>query len=263
MRHQQHIPPVPRHRSRRLASILALAALLAASSGAHAQWAVNDQANLQQQARHILDTIKQWGEQAKRWTDQWNHYQQQLIKLRNLNFRLVKLSQTLSERPEDYNVREACGGGGVLDELKRLLTRPIRLGGNIVDQQVEICQRRILVENLKYNQTVRMFNELSTESQRNLDAIQAQRDTQVGTSQGALAANDNEIQRFIASSGLKMQAWQLQMQAYDAYLEALDRDQSTLAKRALEGDKGGLGQIKAKLVQAAALKAALSVNTID
>ena len=97
---------------------------------------------------------------------------------------------------------------------------------------------------------------LRTLMQRNqqFQSIESQRDG-VGNDQGALAANDNEAQRFLIRTSMDLDYWQARMKAYNDYIESLKWDQSRLAKRALKGKKGNiLGQV----VQAAALKAALS-----
>jgi len=80
----------------------------------------------------------------------------------------------------------------------------------------------------------------------------------VGTSQGALAANDNEVQRFVARNAMDVDYWQAQMKAYDSYILGLKDDQSRLARRALRGDKDSLLAPLGQLVQAVTLKAALS-----
>ncbi|KAB7772759.1 hypothetical protein CEK65_20395, partial [Xanthomonas sp. LMG 12459] len=74
------------------------------------------------------------------------------------------------------------------------------------------------------------------------------------SSQGALAANDNEVRRFAAQNAMDLDYWNAQMKAYDSYIVALKDDQSRLARRALNGNKDDLlGQV----VQAGVLAGAL------
>jgi hypothetical protein len=97
---------------------------------------------------------------------------------------------------------------------------------------------------------------LRTLMQRNqqFQSIEAQRDL-VGDSQGALAANDNEAQRFLIRTSMELDYWQARMRAYNDYIESLKWDQTRLAKRALAGKKTS---VVGEVVQAAALKAALT-----
>lgn len=242
------------------ARLWSAAILVAAGSvaiDAKAQLLVNDPVNLTAHMQQIAEDAVEFGKEAKRWSDTYNHYQQQLIKLQRLNFDSPQMSDTFPLRPDDYGMQDMCPAGSQGGARERMtgLPRQIapKLDGNIVEEQKAICQRMVLAENAKYNESVRMLKTLIQRNQQ-FQQIEAQRD-RANSSQGALAANDNEAQRFLVRTSMDLDYWQARMKAYNDYIESLKWDQSRLAKRALQGNRGSLlGQV----VQAAALKAALS-----
>ncbi|MDW7724138.1 hypothetical protein SCY52_15595 [Xanthomonas euvesicatoria] len=159
-------------------------------------------------------------------------------------------------REAGYGLEFACPGSqasgiaGILDQIKSVAPS---MTGNMAEEQLKVCARIVMAQNSQYNESVMMLKRLV---QRNteLEAIERQR-ARVGTKQGALAANDNEVKRFTARNAMEMSHWEAKMKAYDVYIAGLKDDQTLLAKRALEGNNGDLlGQV----VQAAALKIALS-----
>jgi hypothetical protein len=225
---------------------------------ASAQLVVNDPVNLTAHMQQIAEDAVEFGKEAKRWNDTYSHYQQQLIKLQRLNFDSPQMADTFPLRPDDYGLQDMCPaggeGGGVRERMTGLLRQIApKMDGNIVEEQKAICQRMVLAENAKYNESVRMLKTLIQRNQQ-FQQIEAQRDG-ASSNQGALAANDNEAQRFMVRTSMDLDYWQARMKAYNDYIESLKWDQSRLAKRALQGNRGSLlGQV----VQAAALKAALS-----
>jgi hypothetical protein len=74
----------------------------------------------------------------------------------------------------------------------------------------------------------------------------------VGTSQGALAGSQADIQRGQANLDTEMRTWQAQIQVDDQMIKYLENQQATLAKSAMRGKNTILGNI----VQAATLKIA-------
>ncbi|AAM42563.1 hypothetical protein [Xanthomonas campestris] len=207
--------------------------------------------------------IAEYAEQAKRWTEtikqyqqELDHYKQQLINLTSLNFLRPPLDDKFVLREPGYGLEFTCPGAqasgiaGILEQIKSIAPT---MNGNMAEEQLKVCARIVMAQNSQYNESVTMLKRLV---QRNteFEAIERQRG-RVGTKQGALAANDNEVKRFTARNALEMSHWEAKMKAYDVYIAGLKDDQTLLAKRALEGDKGNLlGQV----VQAAALKIALS-----
>ncbi|WP_223618868.1 hypothetical protein [Lysobacter sp. ESA13C] len=240
---------------RAVAVVLALTALFVGQ--ATAQMVVNDPVNYGAQLQQIAKDAAEFGKNAKRWTETANHYQQQLIRLQRLNFGQAQMTDTFPPRPADYGMEDMCPGeGGIKEQLAGAFKMAMpKLDANVINEQLTVCQRMVYAENMKYNESVQMLRTLML---RNVEfkQIEAQRDS-AGSRQGDLAANDNEAQRFMLRTSMELDYWQARMKAYDDYVEALKWDQSRLAKRALNGNKGK-GQILGKVIQAGVLKAALS-----
>ncbi|WP_115049914.1 hypothetical protein [Xanthomonas arboricola] len=207
--------------------------------------------------------IAEYAEQAKRWTDtakqyqqQLQHYQQQLIKWQRLQFNEPELENKFVTRKLNHGLDAYCpGASGIAGLFEKMM--PISLdsltGDNLQKTQNEICKQIVIAQNSQYNEAILMIQRL-VERSRDFERLQRQRD-KVGDKEGALAANDNEIQRYAARNAMELTHWEARMKAYDIYIAGLKDDQSLLAKRALEGDKSDiLGQV----IQAAALKIALS-----
>lgn len=230
---------------------LVFGALLAAP--ARAQFVVSDPGNLAVAIQDIADKGIQYGEHAKRWTDQYNHYRQQLIKIQQLRMNQSAMRDDFPERDPAYGMEDICPGGGREGIGGVLGAFNPQLDSDLVAEQRRLCQRMVLADNSKYNESVRMLKQL-IQRNREFSEVEGQRG-QVGDSQGSLAANDNEAQRFMVRTRMDLDYWQARMKAYDDYIVALQKDQSRLARRALEGKrKGGIGEV----IHSEAIKGALS-----
>ncbi|WP_240635255.1 hypothetical protein [Lysobacter enzymogenes] len=240
--------------NRRWRRIALCAALLAAAPLAQAQLVVTDPGNLGIAIKDFIDKAFQYGEQAKRWTSQYDHYRQQLIKLQQLQMQQSAMRDDFPERDPSYGMDDLCPGprsegpGGAMSAFNP------RLDSDLVAEQRRLCQRMVLADNAKYNESVRMLKQL-LQRNREFSQVEGQRG-QVGDSQGNLAANDNETQRFMVRTRMDLDYWQARMKAYDDYIVALQKDQARLARRALEGKRSsGVG----KIVQSEAIKSAFSL----
>lgn len=245
----------PKGNATRCAFVALVLAACACAVPASAQTVVNDPANYAAKLRQITKDSIEFGKNAQRWTDTANHYQQQIIRLQRLNFGQTQMDDTFPPRAADYAMRETCSGpSGVQQQVAGALELSLpKLDGNVVDEQLAICRRMVHARNMKYNESVRMLRALMARNAE-FQQIEQQRDS-TGSSQGDLAANDNEAQRFMLRSALELDYWQARMKAYDDYIAALQWDQSRLAERALNGNKDSL---IGKVVQAGVLAAALS-----
>ncbi|MGO1070841.1 hypothetical protein [Lysobacter sp. CA199] len=220
-----------------------------------AQTVVNDPMNYAAKLRQIAKDAVEFGKTAQRWSDTANHYQQQLIRLQRLNFGQAQMTDTFPPRPADYGMREACPGqGGIKEPFAGAFKMAMpKLDGSVIDEQLNLCQRRVYAQNMKYNESVQMLRTLMARN-KEFQQIEQQRDG-TGSRQGDLAANDNEAQRFMLRTSMELDYWQARMRAYDDYIEALKWDQSRLANRALDGKKNSL---IGNVIQAGVLAAALS-----
>lgn len=235
-----------KHRSRverssvRGAAISVALAIALVGGPVNAQYIVKDPFGLIAKMQQISKDAAEFGKNAQRWKSTADHYQQQLIKLRRLNFGQTQMEDSFALRPLDYGMDDTCPGPGrgIKDQLVGAFKQAMpKLDGNIVGEQMAVCQRMVYAENRKYNDSVTMLKTLLQRS-REFGQIEQQRDN-VSDSQGALAANDNEAYRFVARNQLDLDYWQARMKAYDDYIAAMKADHARLAKRALQGKKGG------------------------
>lgn len=234
------------------------------ANNVRAQWAtVEVGPNLIQSILNQLNTLSQrfqdyaeYAEEAKRWYDSYQHMQQQLIKLQGITASMGPLTDHLARRKDDYGMVESCHGsqGGLtLAVLKQMVT--INRDGDIQQQQRQICERIVLAENAKYNQTVDMLKRLRAKSEE-FKKIEARR-ASVGESQGDLAANDNDVARLSAGMQMELDYWEATLAGYDSYIGLLRSDQQRLALLALNGT-GVWGAITQGAVLKGALEAAES-----
>lgn len=194
----------------------------------------------------------EYSEEAKRWYDSYQHMQQQLIKLKGFTASMGPMADQFSRRADDYGMTESCRGskGGLsLSALKQGLG--IDPDGDIQRQQLQICERIILAENAKYNETVDMLKRLRKRADE-LQQIEQGR-AGVGDSQGNLQANDNDVARFSTGMQMELEYWEAMLAGYDSYIGLLRMDQQRLALRAMDGSSKPWGTV----IQGAVLKAAL------
>ncbi|WP_251044554.1 MULTISPECIES: hypothetical protein [unclassified Lysobacter] len=207
---------------------------------ASAQMITKDPTNFMANMEQVSKSAVEYGKNAERWKSTAEHYQQQLIKLQRLNFGQAQKEDSFALRPLDYGMDDTCAGPGrgIKDQLIGAFKQMApQLDGNVVNEQLAICQRMVYAENRRYNDSATMLKTLLQRSTE-FAQIEQQRDG-ISGSQGALAANDNEAQRFVARNQLDLDYWQARMKAYDDYIAALKADHARLAKRALQGKKSG------------------------
>ncbi|MBB3228350.1 hypothetical protein FHW69_002985 [Luteibacter sp. Sphag1AF] len=240
----------------------------------HAQLAVIDVPGLTASTVQWAKEAVQWGKQAQIWSTEamrwietkkfyldmainWqataSHYAQQLVGFGPIEFKDIEAKSEFKPRDIDFSLEERCPGANK-GLLSGLLNRDFpKLTGNLREEQRELCATIVHAENQQYNITVELLDQL-VESHNTFRAkIDAQR-AKVGTSEGKLAANTNEAQRFAARLQAQITHAEQQIKAYDTVIASLKTHQSVLSRRAFKGDVEKLG---GKLVQAATLAAAL------
>ena len=237
---------------------LVLTGVLAAGP-ARGQALVNDPPHTIKTVLGWINTHKQDLKQIQQWRDQLNHYQQQLVSASKLLDRSITMTMDFKERALDYGMADQCrapgsGGGSVLS-LSALWARVAPdMNGDIKAQQYDICQLMVMTGNARFNEQVRMINNIQ-ERDRELKAIAA-RGQAIGSSQGKLESVKTEISQFGARATMDMQYSESVLVAYDGLLVSLAQDQQRLAQRALRGT----GQdVIGAVVQGASLKGALKL----
>ena len=204
-----------------------------------------------------------WGQdyakQIQQTKQQLEDWQDRATQAMNFMDASMKMGADFKERsPSDIAriAKDRCPGsddsGSVADLWKPFVPD---MSGDIQEQQLEICKRIVFAESERFNEQVRMLKRIS-QSDTDLKKL-AQARLAVGDSQGGLATNNNDLQRFSARASMDMQYTQTVLMTYDGYIASLKTDQQALAQQAMRGKRGN---VWGSVVQGAALKTALEIQ---
>jgi hypothetical protein len=196
------------------------------------------------QAKHVAE----YSAQAQRWAQQYQHMQQQLIRLEGFMTASMSMPDSFEERPDDHGIEQCGGDGSVTSWAERFIPDP---NGEITSQQLKVCQKLVQAENRKYNETVKVLKDLRDRAAE-FQTIEGRRRA-VGSSEGNMDVNDNDVARFSTRVQMDLEYWQAMMTAYDSYIGLLNSEQQRLAIAAMRGKKKVLGTV----VQGVVLKGAL------
>jgi hypothetical protein len=199
-------------------------------------------------------TAAQWGKEGQQWKQTWDHYMQQLIKMKGLVMSkgLDKGVNLQSVDENTYMVAERCGSGFNVHSLTSNFS--LNSAGNIYEQQRQICGNIQRVENMKYNLTVKFMKDNVPSMENMLEEIAKERNTD--NNQGTVEGTTSKSAQMSNALDVNFQNYQSQIATYDAYAESLGGIQRVLARGALKGKQGMLGSF----VKTAALKTALEVG---
>lgn len=125
----------------------------------------------------------------------------------------------------------------------------------------KICARTVALENLRYVEVRRMMNRIKARN----DALKTMSDQRTAMNNaGAVIADTNNLQMFIADAQVEIMYSQALIAAYDSQINALNIAQDVNAKRAMDGPpKTSLSVLGATAARAGTLCAALSAFKTD
>ncbi|WP_462116077.1 hypothetical protein [Lysobacter xanthus] len=200
----------------------------------------------------------EYGQQAARWKATWDHYYQQVARFMSL-VRSPTLSNKVSFEPVpmDFGVQERCGGtGGFSFSVSSLANTMVPdLKGNIRDNQRKLCAQIQMLENQKYNATVRYFKEVAPTLKEDMEAISEKR--RENNEQGTLAAIAEASARLQTQQETSGKELDNQVNSCDRLIATLTAMQQNLARQALNGAPDtAIGT----MVKTATLEAALKVK---
>lgn len=226
-------------------------ALLAASLAlgqAHAMTVVESGPNLVQSILNQINTYIQRGQdriahglESTHRVEELAHMSQQLAGLQSYMDRVMPMGLTqvsLQERALSYGVETKCPGeGGVSDFSLGTLWQKFKpkLEEEISKQQRQVCQLIQMAQNAKYNEIVRVMKNLEARSAE-AQGLSIGRQG-VGTSEGQLATNSNDVSRFLANTTVDIQYSETAIRAYDNLISSLNADQELLARQGLNGKR--------------------------
>lgn len=214
-----------------------------------------------ERSQNWIETKAQYASVLKHYADQVAFWQQQLVKIKGLQYDLFKLDQQYVEIDEYYGVPERCPGaskgilGTATDLLKSALPASLSFDGSINDQQTAICAKLVMADNKKYNFTVKYFEQL-TKDTNSLVELQTLRLSAVDQSPGNMEALAGDTARYEANISTAKSTWEAQLRQQDAEIDLLKKQQGILTRRAINGQPTIIGE----LVGAAVLKGAFTVG---
>lgn len=258
MKSETTLNPVARGRRCMAAAGLVLGLFMAGA--AHAQWTVADPAHTWLTEQGWVMQGAEIGEQAKRWKDEYEHYEQQLADAKKIfEAQSMPMTMEFNERRLDYGIEDQCkehgasGKGPVDRAISSALSfapKAIDKNGEIYGQQHALCGKIVFLQNSKYNELVKVLKNIQ-QRDKELNKLDAYR-SGVGTSQGKLATSSNQINSFAARMQMDMQYAQTVIATYDGYIGATEKEIEQLATRA---NNGAERTVFSALMQGAVLKA--------
>lgn len=253
-----------RSRTQKVALALGLGlAVGLVGTNARAQWMVEDPTAIakavqeyENQAERWVETHDQYLLQADHYAQQAAFWQQQLVALQALNFSLFTMQNQFQKIAPDYGVQDACPGiqGSLSGDITAALQSFIpQMGGDVVQQQQQLCQLIVMTKNKKYNDTVDYLETVAAQTSQ-LQGIEVERLKSVLQDPGKLSANNNEAQRFQGQITSAQQTWETNMKQDDAQIDMLRNVQANLSRRAMGGSPNVMGSVVNAAVLAGALQ---------
>jgi conjugal transfer/entry exclusion protein len=209
------------------------------------------------QGTQLAKQILQYEKQIQQYTTQLEQLRNMLTKIESLGTGVSltpKTLEPLSGSDQDKLVDQACpgaaSGGVVLSAISGLL------GGSdqpITERQNLICREIVMIQIDEYNITAQALGSLTAQAstvQKLSEIINS-----ISTF-GESSSATSQAEQFMSQLKLAGDTWQKQIEADERMVATLRQQQGVLAKVALNGSNTILGNV----VQAAALKAAFTIN---
>lgn len=189
----------------------------------------------------------------------------------NLKSQLTKLQEQYDQlNPGNFDLNSVTGFRDNNPEFKERATNyginVCKKGRSEVGQtQFLICQRRVQIENLRFNAMVKMLKDVKTRDEEIQKLMNQRKGLTSAADKGKLDANTNDIARLQTQMENDIQNGKYTLDSYTAVLDTLNDEMVATANRALKNegaDTQGDGPfsmppIVGKVVQGAALKLAL------
>lgn len=208
---------------------------------------VNTVTSQLQAAAEYVENKTRWIATLSEWADRLAQFQQIVASP------LMPSGVNLKPVALDWNVAERCGIGSSFSITGILSALNLDLGGDIAKQQKQVCMAMQLLENQRYNETVKVVQETMPDMMGILDRIKEIR--QLTKKAGGMAESTDNTLQSMAQMDSKFKTWENRIKSYDMQIDSLKRQQQLLTERALKGEKNPIGT----LVKTGALKAALEL----
>jgi len=201
-------------------------------------------------------TMSQYEKQIQQYELQLQQYQQLLINIKNLGNQVPSFNNNLQHLDAAQLQKVQCDSTAGPSWFGNLVVSVFAPSSPYSKSQQQICQNIVSIQVQEYNETADMLNRMNQYAALARDT-ESERDAVGQTDNGDLSSNSNQVERNSAELDLEMGNWQARMKAYHAEIGALQATQSLLAEAEM---KARTPDLLGTSVQAAALKAALTVN---
>lgn len=211
--------------------------MLLAIPSTHAQLVVADPPGLaQQMVQYILD-YQEYKTEAQRWKQTEQQIKDMRAIFDSVNFQLsLPTGMSMDGVADDYMVRDVCGQQGSASMLQRGFSA-LNLGSTsaIKEEQTKICVSIQMAQNRKYNESLEFLKntmkQIQEAERQNLES----RDNSDNTS-GGVQATQSDTARLSNHLLAMGQEWSTRIQAYDAYISAMQARQNVIAQAAITGN---------------------------
>lgn len=209
-----------------------------------------------------ISKIQDYAEYATEATREIDRIRNLATQATSLMYSLQTLGMTNPTiRSLDYGMQRCSPdfSGFSLSDVFQLLAPS--LTSSIPEQQRRICQQIVRLENEKYNEGVRMLQNLQ---QRTSEIRRLQNQLSGSDTSGKIDSNIGQGQAVISQTLADIQYSNAIIKVYESQIDSLKQDSRYLAEEALNGRKQGLGEsLLSTAVQTGALCAALDVAGDD
>ncbi len=209
------------------------------------------------QGTQLAKQVLQYEKQIQQYTTQLEQLRNMLTKIQSLGNGISLVPKTLeplSDSQRDGLIQQACPGASLGGMASGVISGLLgNSNQSITERQQLICKEIVLIQVDEYNITAKALSELNTQAStiQQIDQIIKA----IGTL-GESSSAASEVQGYMAQLSYANGTWQKQIEADESMIATLQQQQGILAKVAFNGSNTVLGN----LVQAAALKAAFTIN---
>lgn len=242
---------------RRLHACALTACVLLEAQTAHATTTVvtNPTGLIQQVFQYILD-VQEYSKEAKRWKQTEQQIKDMRAIFDSVNFQLsLPAGMSMDAVADDYMVKELCGQQSGASMLQRGFS-PLNLGSTsaIKEEQTRICVSIQMAQNRKYNESLEFLKNTMQQIQEAEKQNLESRDNSNNTS-GGVQATQSDTARLSNHLLAMGQEWSTRIQAYDAYISAMQTRQNVIAQAAITGN--GASRVVTDVAKTVVLKKAL------
>lgn len=195
--------------------------------------------------------ISQYGKQIEQFKKQVEQYELQVQQYQQMLSSIQNISNGVSLTPNQLQhvtntaalIRGKCSGAsspaGVVSAVMNSMSS--LMNQSITQTQQVICERIVLTQIKKYNETVDMLNKLHNQYGQQFQRLESLFGS--GNSVADTGRASGQVQKYSDALATEMGNWQARMKADDAVIETLQNQQSILGRVALNGSSTPLGNV--------------------